>query len=351
MIDPSDICFVGLGTSAVMYYRCLLPAVALGADYVGLSGEPPDAHVVTGSVRGQTRRPDLTDYKVVVVQQARGEWLTLIQWLRSHGVIVLYELDDNLHAIERQKDHDFRQSFTKAELASFEACMKEADGMIVSTPYLEATYRKFNKRRYVAENMIDPNRYGYSRPERATVNIGWAGATGHRDAVLPWLKATASVMHQHPETTFISIGQAFAGGFVEHFGKDRALAIPWCAIEQYPAAMSMFDIALAPAARTGFYLGKSDLRWLEASALGIPVIGHPAVYRDIKDGETGFLADQPEKVMAILDRLVSDADLRTEVGEAARADVLTRRAFPAAAEPWSVAIEQAVETAARRRAA
>jgi hypothetical protein len=35
--------------------------------------------------------------------------------------------------------------------------------------------------------------------------------------------------------------------------------------------MTMLDVALAPAAKTGFYRVRSDPRWLEASSLGIPV--------------------------------------------------------------------------------
>ena len=42
--------------------------------------------------------------------------------------------------------------------------------------------------------------------------------------------------------------------------------------------MSTFDVALAPSGNNNLFRGKSDLRWLEASALGIPVVGDPEVY-------------------------------------------------------------------------
>ena len=35
--------FLGLGTSVVAYYRCFLPAVALGADYALWVGDEPRA--------------------------------------------------------------------------------------------------------------------------------------------------------------------------------------------------------------------------------------------------------------------------------------------------------------------
>ena len=61
-------------------------------------------------------------------------------------------------------------------------------------------------------------------------------------------------------------------------------------IEVYPASMTLFDIAIAPSAENNLFRGKSDLRWLEASALGIPLVAHPDVYPEIEDGVTGVHA-------------------------------------------------------------
>jgi len=349
VIDPSEILFVGIGASAVCYYRVLLPATALGADYIGLNGDPPQVSYATGLVRGQSQVPRFSDYKVVVLQQPKGAgWLKVIDELQSHGVTVIYEVDDWLHAIEAQQDHDFRDAFKHDQMAAYEACMRSCDGMIVSTDFLASCYRPFNRNVWVCRNGIDPARYAYTRPERETVNIGWAGATGHRDAAVPWLQAAAQVMSRRPSSCFVSIGQPFAEGFVPHFGAERALSIPWCAIEQYPAAMTMFDIALAPAGKSGFYKAKSDLRWLEASALGIPVIGHPYVYRDIEDGVTGFRAMKPEKVQSLLLDLIDSPELRTVVGEQARAHVLSQRTYTAMSPLWADAIERAVKVSRKR---
>lgn len=351
MIDASEICFVGMGASAPCYYRALLPAHALGADYAGLVGEPPNSHYLTGLVKGASVRPDLTNYKAVVIQQPRGKgWLDSINALRQLGVTVLVEHDDYLHGIADQPDHDFRKHFGPDALAEYEECMRAADGLIVSTPYLKRAYRQFNKNIWVCENAIDPARYDYTRPKRDTVNILWAGATGHRDAVLPWLQQTAVAMSRRPHTCFVSIGQPFANGFHERFGERRAVAIPWCAIEQYPAAMTMGDVALAPAGRGAFFRGKSDLRWLEASALGIPVIGNHYVYRHIQHGRNGFVAVSPSEMLGPLEALLDDPILRRVVGDRARAEVLEKRSFPGAADQWMRAIEQAVKRRTKRAA-
>jgi glycosyltransferase involved in cell wall biosynthesis len=336
-----DALFVGLGTTSVMWYRMALPAMKLGCDYVGVYDDPPRCHYATGIVQGESRMPSFLDYKVVVLQQPRGTgWLTLIRELQSRGIKVVFEVDDWLHAIKNQKDHDFRKDFDNRALSQLEMCMKAADAMIVSTPFLRNTYRHFNKQIFVCENGVDVKRYDLQLPSRQTINIGWAGATGHRNAVVPWLQAVARVMARRPDTRFVSIGQPFAEGFHAHFPEDRATAVPFCAIEQYPAAMTAMDIALGPAAHTGFYRGKSDLRWLEAGALGVPIVAHPLVYPKVRDGVDGMVAATPEQVEAKLMELLEDDGLRRVVGHNARSYVRRERAAEITSQRWAAVLEQ-----------
>jgi glycosyltransferase involved in cell wall biosynthesis len=314
--------------------------MTLGADYVGVVGVPPDAHYVTGIVQGHSRMPMFSDYKAVIFQQAHGKgWLEIIKALKRRGIVTIYEADDWLHAIKHQTDHDFREEFGNAALSEFEACMRACDAMIVSTEFLANVYRSFNRNVHVCENGVDVRRYELRMPIRDTVNIGWAGATGHRLALVPWLQAVAKVMRANPNTAFVSIGQDYATAFLEQF-PERAIAVPFCAIEQYPAAMTLMDIAIAPAAPTGFYRGKSDLRWLEAGALGIPVVAHPLVYPKIRHGQDGFHASTPAEVRTFVERLVRDRNLRLVLGENARRYVRRERSAQAVAERWRAVIEK-----------
>ena len=121
----------------------------------------------------------------------------------------------------------------------------------------------------------------------------------------------------------MSIGQKFADLLVPEFGPERALSIPWAPFDTYPAAMTLMDIALAPAGQDNLYRGKSDLRWLEAGALGIPLVADPLVYPEIEPGVTGFHVATPAEVTAQLIKLVDDRDLRERVGAAAKAHVVT----------------------------
>lgn len=344
-LEPDDILMVGLGATAVCYYRILLPAQQLGCDYVGLAGEPPKANYATGLVGGKTQMPDFTAYKLVVLQQPRGRrWLEIIRALQARGTVVVYEVDDYLHSIKHRDDHAFQRSFSNHDLSEYELCMKACDGMICSTEFLARAYRHFNKRVYVCENGIDPGRYRLTRPQRPTCNIGWSGATGHARSVQPWLQATGEVMELREKTCFVSIGQPFADALRPYFGA-RAITVPFCAIEQYPAAMTMIDVALAPAGNHGFHRAKSDLRWLEAGALGIPIIANPDTYPHIVHGVTGFHARDARSMKRLLLTLVDDEGLRTALGESARDYVLANRTMEKVVDQWRHAFDELVHAA------
>lgn len=337
MIDPSEILFVGYGASPICWYRCALPATFMGADWCGVQGHPPDVQFVTGIVKGETRPPVFEDYRVVIVQYAQGnDWLRFIRKLQDRGVIVLYEIDDYLHGVSKIKGHDFGNWFTKKRLARYELCMRVCDGMICSTQYLGQRYKKFNARTYVCENGLDVSRYDLTIPERSTVNIGWAGATGHAGPLGEWLQgAVIPIMEEDDNVCFVSVGDQSAAAIVaKRFGEERAIGTPFTFLETYPAAMTMLDVALASAGPQAWYRAKSDLRFLESGALGIPLVADPVVYDSINHGVTGFHADDPSAARAIITELVADQELRRDVGGAAHDYVHGQRNAAVAALGW-----------------
>lgn len=334
--DPGKVLFVGLGQSAVCWYRIALPAMFMGADWIGLNGTPGGRmHLVTGLAKGNTEMPDFSDYDVVIVQQPRGRgWLGIIRQLQERGIKVLFEIDDYVHGIRRMgKDHDYAEFFNKDALAELELNMKVCDAVVASTEYVGRRYRSFNKIVYVCENGLDTARYNLTRPPRPTVNIGWAGATGHKKGMLEWMNYVQAVMVELDEACFVSIGQNYADLLKPRFPR-RSIAVPFTLVDTYPAAMTMFDIGLAPSGNNPFFHGKSDLRWLEAGALGVPLIADPVVYPKIEHGVTGFHAASAPEAGVLMKQLVEDEDLRKSVGEAAREYVLSERAFGIAVESW-----------------
>ncbi len=345
---PSTI-FVGKHGTGICWYRCAVPAMALGVEWVGVAGEPPGATFVTGLTRRPLGLDDLAAYDVVVLQQPIGQaWTQTIRRLQAAGTTTLFEIDDYIHSVRKMKTHELQGAFTKEMLRSAELNMRLADGIICSTPYLARRYGRLNEHVWVCRNGLDLARYDLQAPPRRGVTIGWAGGVGHEAALRRWLPAVAEVLRARPEARFVTVGRPFASILAEEFGPERCQSVPFAPLEMYPAAMTRFDIAIAPSAQTNLFRGKSDLRWLESSALGIPVVADPATYSDIEDGVTGFHASTVEELGATLLRLVDDPALRRRVGEAARTKVRTERSARVTAQDWARVLH---EVGARRGAA
>ena len=352
-IDPTRTLYVGIGQSAPCWYRCALPAMFTGAEWCGVRGNLPNLEFVTGLSSRALEVDEFFDYDAVVLQQVRGgAWLSLIRRLQAAGVTVLYEVDDDLHAVRKHESHMHKARYGKTVLRDTEIAMRASDGVIVSTPFLAQRYRAFNPNIAVCRNGLDLGRYSLTpvRPADA-VTIGWAGGVGHQEALAPWLKVVARVLQQRPHVRFMSVGEPFAQFLEREFGPERAMALPWLEVDTYPAAMSNFDIAIAPAGRSNFFKAKSDLRWLEAGALGIPVVADPEVYPEIVDGVTGLHAEDLESVERHLLALVDDAALRRRIGEAARDHVHTQRSMTVMARQWAEAIPALAAAAHERSAA
>jgi glycosyltransferase involved in cell wall biosynthesis len=336
--------FVAWGTSGVAYYRCFLPALVLGAEYVASNGEPgKDLVLGTGFGARVLQVEDFYDYEVVVLQQPRGVgWLQQIRDLQAAGITVLYEIDDYVQSARKTKSHELAKVYDEKFVERMELTMRVCDGVICSTPYLARRYRAFNDRTWVCQNGIDLKRYGWPRPPRQGVTIGWAGGIGHKASLARWEPAIRAVLRARPEARFVSVGHRFADELVPEFGPERALAVPGSQLEVYPASMTLFDIAIAPSAENNLFRGKSDLRWLEASALGVPLVAHPDVYPEIEDGVTGVHARTPADVEAALLRLIDDTAERERIGATAHEHVAAHRSAEVTAEQWRAVFAEAV---------
>jgi glycosyltransferase involved in cell wall biosynthesis len=343
MNDLPRTIFLGISNGAVAWYRCALPATVLGCPWIGVSGEPAEPIIRTGAVEPGFAFSDVASYDVVVVQQVSGPgWLKTIRAWQAAGATVLYEVDDWLHGVRSVAGHGHAKRLDRATVETYALCMRACDGIICSTDWLARRYAAVNPRTWTCRNGIDLARYAFTRPERDHVGVGWAGGTGHAASARPWVDEVGAVMRERPDTHFISVGQPFAHWLEGEFG-PRALGIPFTAMEVYPAAMTHFDVSLAPAGKGDYFKGKSDLRWLEAAALSLPCIADPDVYPEIEHGVTGFHAATPAEMGTILRELVADRALRERVGAAAHEYVAEHRSIQVAAQSWARVLRDAAQ--------
>lgn len=325
--------FIGLGSSPPCWYRIALPANQLGKDWIGIYGNPANFGILAGNIENVNNSFD--GYDTYICQQPKGvEWLNWIKKKQSEGCKVYFEVDDFLHGVNRIKDHSRKTAFNKKAIKEFVDCMKQADGMICSTEFLSKQYSKYNENQFVCKNGIDSDRYASVKfPERDKIVVGWIGGTGHHLAIGPWLEEISDVMANNKNVSFVSIGIRYADTLaVRHPG--RALSVPWVSLENLPYALTHFDCYIAPFHDSKYFKSKSDLRWLEGSAVGIPGVLHPEIYTEVENGETGLLATNTKTFREQIETIISDDNYRQKLGKQSQEYVRVYRDIKQTHKEW-----------------
>jgi glycosyltransferase involved in cell wall biosynthesis len=334
-LSSEDVLFIGREKATSSWYRCVLPANALGCDWITIQ---PDLSTFTGTMR----RTYWEDYKLIICQLAVEEhYVQEIKELRMLGIKVLYDIDDYVFGTGAAKHHVHAKDFAKKKTQdAYKRAMEACDGIICSTPFLAEKYAEYGPT-WVCRNGIDLQRYQYTRKPHNEFRFGWAGApgVGHREAMGPWLSVVADVLREIPDSRFYSVGEPFALDLKPEFG-DRAVAIPWVLLEVFPMTLLNFDVGLAPALDTDFWRGKSDLRWLEYSAMGVATIGDPNLYPSIENLHTGTLSVTPESVYVDLMSFADDIYDAEKIGKTAQQVVTQTRNHKVTGLDWIKPFEE-----------
>ncbi len=335
------ILFLSRQASAVAYYRQTLLArqcIKLGHQVTHFNGRTFfDACIP--SKAGQRRSPRELwhgewlyerdgEFDLIVVDRA----LTHVDVGIFSGYIVrnearmIVDIDDDIRNVPQwnpayAKYHP-GQEFLEAGLGH----LRLSQCLTVSTPALARAYTQMAHRVRVQPNLIDPADWeGHpTNPERSAdphLRILYGGAAGHygdlesiREGLEPVLRkppvplrlicfgATPNWVHD--------IGQEFPG---------RVIVLPWVPFPDYAAAVAWggFDFAIAPLASHVFNHSKSNIKWLEATLQGIPLlVSNIGPYSEIPNG-AAVKATTPADWAAALHELLRNKTLRKQTLKAA----------------------------------
>ena len=248
---------------------------------------------------------------------------------------IVFELDDDLWNVDRQ--NRISQGFYSDPTvrANLVENIKVADAVTVTTEPLADIVRKWNSNVVILPNTVPtdilqwtPGQYG----DRLT--IGWQGSPTHDgDWLAPsiHIKRAFEILSANRSLEMHTVGEV-PKHFPEVYPHRHS---PWQ--DDIMAYYRLLDwhIALAPLADTAFNRSKSDIRVLEAAALGFPVVASNVyTYRDfIRHGETGFLVRSHGEWAKYLRTLIVDPDARLAMSSAARL-AAAARAVDMVAKDW-----------------
>lgn len=242
-----------------------------------------------------------------------------------HGIKDLYpkkpfftEIDDNVFAVG--KHHQAFESYnpgSEAELITKHQ-IENSTGLIVSTENLRTVMEDYNPNVWVIPNAIDFEVWDNLKDKKRTskkIRIGWAGGGSHitdLEMIVPTVK---NILQKFKNVEF-----CFLGGVIPELKNlDRVEAhYKWYPIDKYPQALKdlNLDIAIAPLKDSLFNRAKSNLRWLEYSALMIPTVcSNVEPFKCIRNKKDGFIVsadnDEMEDTLA---ELITNESLRKQVG-------------------------------------
>jgi GT2 family glycosyltransferase len=279
--------------------------------------------------------------------------------VRRRGLPLVFELDDDLLAVDGRKDtYDYHP-----HRSAIERLLRAADLVTVSTERLQDVLSDRVSRVVVVPNMLDEFLWfgdsagagegahssptseglvprlrahvGVGRPSRSTCNLVYIGSRTHADD-LALLRPVMERLRQCPDldVTLSVVGGEEPRSRVGRWYQPVPMPtegsycpypdfVPWLRRERHA-----WTIAVAPLRDTPFNRNKSDLKYLEYAALGLPgIFSDLGPYSaSIRHERTGLLVENTtDEWCEEIGRLAHDRTFRERLAQEARTQVLGER--------------------------
>lgn len=330
------------------YARCLIPMREGGWD-----GDRT-------SLRVQRKPPEIqaqavTEADIVVFHRPNDERsLEIAQKLRQSGKKIVFENDDTYKQLNDEQINQL--GLAKVDKATDEF-IKKADLVTCTTEFLAEEYRKSNSNVVVLPNCVDPEDWPEEdeilRNDGPKVRIGMVGSVAiandfanfkhvienlvHRDDVQLVLFGLPSKT-QHDVKT-----QSYYHNEYEYWESLPNIEWqPFVSIADYAETLNnlKLDIMVIPRRDEYFNRCKSNIKFLEASMLEIPVIA-----QGFNDNKSPYQVDSEDSAymkiivdnnnwMPVLDEMIKSKEERRAIGKSARKYVLNKYSIANNIDKW-----------------
>jgi processive 1,2-diacylglycerol beta-glucosyltransferase len=306
--------------------------------YSDYSGTPADIVIVD-----RFWRPDVS---LEAVQE-------LLEKIRLQKAKFIYSLDDNFFDLAQEN----RGWPSPSYIAIADFMLRHANGVLVSTPALRDRLLEYNRNIFVLPNQLDERILVIRHPSeirpvanRSRIVVGYMGTLTHDEDLLLVAPALKAIMQRYPQQLQFQV----CGGISKAETKKELIDLPVRDIgplpeeNEYPMFMLWFtgqvhwDIAISPLRSSAFNNCKSDIKFLDYSAIGCAGIysQSPAYAATIKHKENGWITENtPEAWEDALETLIEDISLRTKIAQQATRYLYSERILAQRWSNWVNAIE------------
>lgn len=261
----------------------------------------------------ETRRLKGYDVAYVYREAALGR-ATWIERRVARQLPLVYDFDDAIY-LPATSAVNARVGFLKDPVKAAKLCAL-ATQVTVGNDYLAGYARAHARSVTVIPSTIDTT--AYVPQPRATATrpvIGWTGSAT-TVAYLEALKAALRRLRKEMDFELRVVGAPFADAQLD------VRTVPWRAVSEVEDLRAI-DIGLMPLPDDEWSRGKCGMKALQYMALAIPPVVSPVGVNAtiVRDGVNGRHARTDDEWVARLLELGRDAELRRELGEAARRTV------------------------------
>lgn len=242
----------------------------------------------------------LMPYHILFIQRIfLPEWL--LKTARRRKKKIVFDFDDAIYYSETDKKAGIK---TKNMIG-------QADQVIVSSPVLykyAATYSN-HVEMITSPVIVPPGQIpAYEKPFPI---IGWVGS----EWTSKYLDLLAGVFHELKKKYAVRF--LFVGSKSGILPDIQPEIIPWSS-EKEPELLSRIDIGIMPLPDTPFEKGKGGYKLFQYMAAGKPVVASPVGINTliVKEGVNGFLCRDTGEWYQALEKLLQDARLREQMGNA-----------------------------------
>lgn len=228
-------------------------------------------------------------------------------FLRRYYRKLIYNFDD---AVMYDQKNPSRNSLLR--LMAFRRTVRMADMVLVGSSYLAEHALKFSSNVEILPLGLRVNLYNITVPPKTDgkIRLVWIGSESN----VKYLEQIKPVIEE--------VGSRFPNVVLRIIG-DKFFDMPNVPVEKLKWSEQIrglglveSDIGLAPLPDDRFTRGKCSFKVLEYAAAGLPVVASPiGTNKDhIREGVTGFLAENHDKWLEKISLLVGAPQLRTSMG-------------------------------------
>ncbi|MGL4465297.1 MAG: glycosyltransferase, partial [Planctomycetia bacterium] len=267
--------------------------------------------------------------------EPRPETALMLDALRERGTAAVYDVDDFVfdpNALSRIEAFKFCNAAVGMQLLHhFRAALRQCTYFTGPTRFLTDRAAAAGRSAHLLPNTMNDDQWAISRRLRenppvadGVMRIGYfSGSKTHQNDFRVAAPAVADVLAARSDVRLVVVGDldlaeyADLAPFVGEAGRvERRPLVGW---RDLPAEVARVDVCLVPLQPTDFNDAKSELKYFEAAAVGVPTIASPtdAYHRAVDDGVDGLLADGRAAWRDAILRCLDDEPFRRRLAAAA----------------------------------